>query len=168
MNDEVQISKTERKRRATRMHQLGRSLTELNAVQLATIPASLKLQAAIKDYQRFSSNEAKRRQLQFIGKLVRDEDTEGMELALARLDGTSALAQYEFHQLEIWRDRLIEEPGSLTEYLREHPTIDRQALRHRIAHVQRAKNDQQRRTSARALFRFLREAQDGAPPSQDS
>ncbi len=164
MNDEIQISKTERKRRATRLQQLGRTLTELSAVQLATIPASLKLKAAIQDYQRFPSNEAKRRQLQFIGKLVRDEDAESIELALARLAGTSALAQYEFHQLETWRDRLVEEPGSLTEYLHEHPTIDRQALRHQIQRVHRAKNEQQRRTSARALFRFLREAQDGALP----
>ena len=163
MNDEAQISKTERKRRATRMQQLGRSLTELNAVQLATMPTSQKLQTAIQDYQRFPSNEAKRRQLQFIGKLMRDEDTESIELALARLDGTSALAQYEFHQLEHWRDRLIEESTALTEYLHEHPTIDRQALRHHIQHVHRAKHDQQRRASARALFRFLRDAYDSAP-----
>lgn len=163
MNDEAQTSKTERKRRATRMQQLGRSLTELNAIQLATMPASHKLQTAIQDYQRFPSNEAKRRQLQFIGKLIRDEDTESIELALARLEGTSALAQYEFHQLEHWRDRLIEEPIALTEYLHEHPTIDRQALRHHIQHVHRAKDDQQRRASARALFRFLRDAYDSAP-----
>ena len=157
MNDEARISKTERKRRATRLQQLGRSLTELNAVQLATVPASQALQAAIKEYQRFPSNEAKRRQLQFIGKLIRDEDTEGIELALARLDGTSAAAQYEFHQLELWRDRLLEEPTSLTEYLHEHPWIDRQALRHHIQRVHRAKGEQQRRANARALFRFLRE-----------
>ena len=94
------------------MQQLGRSLTELNAAQLATMPASQVLHNAIRDYQRFPSNEAKRRQLQFIGKLVRDEDTESIELALARINGTSALAQYEFHQIERWRDRLIEEPAS--------------------------------------------------------
>ena len=163
MNDEAQISKTERKRLATRMQQLGRSLTELNAIQLATMPTSQKLQAAIQDYQRFPSNEAKRRQLQFIGKLIRDEDTESIELALARLDGTSALAQYEFHQLEHWRDRLILEPTSLTEYLQEHPTIDRQALRHHIQHAHRAQDDQQRRASARALFRFLRDANSSTP-----
>ena len=167
MDGEARLSKTERKRRATQMQQLGRSLTELNAAQLATMPASQVLHNAIRDYQRFPSNEAKRRQLQFIGKLVRDEDTESIELALARINGTSALAQYEFHQIERWRDRLIEEPASLTEYLHEHPTMDRQALRHHIQHVHRAKDDQQRRASARALFRFLREAHQSAPPTDD-
>ena len=142
------------------MQQLGFSLTELNAGQLATVPVSQALLAAIQDYQRFPSNEAKRRQLQFIGKLVRNEDTESIEIELARIDGTSALAQYEFHQLELWRDRLIEEPTSITDYLQEHPTTDRQSLRHHIQRVHRARDDQQRRTSARALFRFLREAHD--------
>ena len=158
MNDEVQVSKSERKRRATRLQQLGRALTKLNANQLATVAMSDSLLKAIRDYQRFPSNEARRRQLQFIGKLVRAEDTDQIEKALAQLDGTSAEAQYEFHQLELWRDRLIEEPNSLTEYLQDHPNTDRQALKHHIQRVHRAYDDQQRRTSARALFRFMRDA----------
>ena len=53
-----------------------------------------------------SAHEARRRQLQFLGKLMRRVDIAPIEAALDRIDGTSASARYQFHQLEIWRERL--------------------------------------------------------------
>ena len=154
---EPPISKSERKRAATRLQTMGRALAELRPARLAEIPLPENLERALEDYRRFPSREAKRRQLQLIGKLMREIDTAPIEAALERLDGHSASARHEQHQLERWRDRLIEDPAALTDYLAEHPDSERQKLRHLIERTRTARDEQQKKTASRALFRFLRE-----------
>ncbi len=156
---EPPISKSERKRVATRLQDIGRALAELRPARLAEIPLPENLERAIADYRRFSSREAKRRQLQLIGKLMRDVDTAPIEEALERIDGRSGGARYEQHQLERWRERLIGDPAALTDYFAEHPHSDRQALRHLIERARTASDEQQQKIASRALFRFLREAE---------
>jgi len=151
------ISKSERKRRAHRLQALGRRLTELTAHQLDALELPEALRTAINDHQRFPSHEAKRRQLQFIGRVMRDMDPEPLQEAMDALDGESAQARYEFHQLERWRDRLIEEPEALTEFMAEYPQANTQQLRHHISQVRKAASEDAQRTAYRALFRFLRE-----------
>lgn len=153
-----ETSKSERKRDATRLQNLGRDLASLNAIQLAEVPASDELAKAITDYRRFSTNEAKRRQLQFIGKLMRKSDTAELQAALDLIKGRSARARFEFRQIEAWRDRLIEDPDALTDYLAEHLDTDRQALRHHIQRVHKAHDSDGQRSAARTLFRFLRDS----------
>jgi ribosome-associated protein len=152
-----EASKSERKRDATRLQNLGRALTELNAAQLSEVGLPDQLANAIADYHRFSANEAKRRQLQFIGKLMRKVDIGPLEAALALIEGRSAQARFQFRQIETWRDRLVAESSALTAYLSDHPHTDRQQLRHHIQRVHKARDADQQRTAARALFRFLRE-----------
>ncbi len=154
--EEQPLSKSEQKRRATRVQLLGKALTELRPAQLSALALPEKLAAAVADYQRFPSREARRRQLQFIGRLMRDLDTTLIESALDSLHGQSAEAQYEFHQAERWRARLLEAPEALTEFLAEYPHTDRQRLRHQLQRVHQAKNAAQQRTASRELFRFLR------------
>jgi ribosome-associated protein len=150
------VSKSERKRRAHRLQALGRRLTELKADELAGLMLPEALVAAITDYQRFPSHEARRRQLQFIGRVMRDLDPEPLQAALDSLDGQSAGSRYEFHRLERWRERLIEEPDALTVFVAEHPEVDVQQLRHHIQQVHKARGEDQQRIAYRALFRFLR------------
>jgi ribosome-associated protein len=152
------VSKSERKRQAHRIQALGEQLAALKPAQLRELDLPDRLLASILDYQRFPSHEARRRQMQFIGRLMRDYDVEPIQRALDTFHGQSAQAQYEFHQLEVWRERLLAEPEALTEYLSAHPDVDVQQLRHRIAQVQKAKDELQQRTAARALFRFLRDS----------
>jgi ribosome-associated protein len=152
------VSKSERKRQAHRIQALGQQLTELKPAQLRELELPEKLLACVLEYQRFPSHEARRRQLQFIGRLMRDLDVEPIQQALDRLQGQTAQAQYEFHQLETWRERLLAEPDALTEFMAEHPEVDTQQLRHRIAQVHKARDEQQQRTASRALFRYLRES----------
>jgi ribosome-associated protein len=159
---EPPISKSERKRLATRLQKMGRALAELRPDRLAEISLPEDLERAIADYRRFPSREAKRRQLQLIGKLMREIDTAPIEAALERLDGRSATARYEQHQLERWRERLVEDPAALTDYLAEHPHSDRQALRHLIERARTARDEQQQKIASRALFRFLREEEHSA------
>ncbi len=153
------ISKSERKRRAHRLQALGRRLAELRREELTELGLPQPLVAAIADYQRFPSHEAKRRQLQYIGRLMRDVDTEPLQTALDSLQGESAQARYEFHQLERWRERLLDEAdtGALTAFVEAHPGVDVQQLRHHIQHTLDAPSEDRQRTAARALFRFLRD-----------
>lgn len=164
-SDAAVTSRTQRKREALDLQNLGQRLVELDPGDLATVPIPPELAEAIALWKRIRSHEAKRRQLQFIGKLMRRIELEPIEAALSRIDGTSARARYEFHQLEHWRDRLIEAPEALTEYLNEHPHADRQALRHQIARVTKASDDARRKAQARALFRLLRDFQDAEASS---
>jgi ribosome-associated protein len=158
-SDETEIvSKSERKRQAHRIQALGQELTGLKPAQLRELDLPERLLASILDYQRFPSHEARRRQLQFIGRLMRDVELDPIREALDRLQGTSAQAQYAFHQLEIWRERLLAEPDALTAFLSEHPEVDAQQLRHRITQVHKARDEHQQRTASRALFRYLRES----------
>ena len=153
-----EASKSERKREATRLQNIGRQLTLLNAAQLSEMPLSNELAKAIADYHRFSSNESRRRQLQLIGKHMRAIDTGTLEAALELIEGRSAQARFQLRKFEVWRDRLIIEPAALTEYLSEHVDTDRQALRHHIQRARAAKDADQQRLAARALFQFLRNA----------
>lgn len=151
------VSKSERKRQALELQKLGAQLTELNPSALAGLDLPARLAEAIALHQRITSREAKRRQLQYIGALMRDYDTAPIEAALDALHGESASARYELHQIELWRDRLIADPAALTEYLDSHPNADRQRLRHALQKVAKAPQDPQRRGASRALFRILRE-----------
>jgi len=158
MSDEqADVSKSERKRQAAHLQNLGKRLTELNDGELQTLALSERLLDAINDYRRFPSFEAKRRQLQFIGKLMRDVDVSLIEEMLDRQDNTSAAGRHEFHELETWRDRLISEPAALTDYLDAYPQADRQRLRHQLQRIRRAKDENRQKTAARELFRMLRE-----------
>ncbi len=154
---EAPISKSERKRRAHRLQRLGRQLTELKPADLSSLGIPDELRIAVLDYQRFPSHEARRRQLQFIGRLMRDLDPGPLQQALDTLHGQSAEARFEFHQAERWRERLIDDPDALTEFLENYPGTEVQPLRQRITQVRNAASEKQRKTAYRSLFRFLRE-----------
>ena len=157
-------SKSERKRRAARLQKLGKRLIELGPREQAQVPLPRELEDAIAAHRRIRSREAARRQLQFIGKLMREVDTGPIEAALEAIDGTSAEARYEFHQIELWRDRLLADPEALTEYLNEHPDAERQRLRQHLKKLAGATDEPTRKSLARELFRMLRDFE--GPPGK--
>ena len=105
-DDDIVTSRTQRKREALDLQKTGQRLVELDPGDLASVPLPQDMLDAIALYKRIRSFEARRRQLQFIGKLMRKIDLDPIQAALSQIDGTSAQARFEFHQLEIWRDRL--------------------------------------------------------------
>jgi len=149
-----ETSKSARKRDAQRKQALGVRLADLNDEQRATLPLPETLARAIVDYRRIASNEAKRRQAQFIGSLMRSIDTEPIERGLADLNRASAQARYAHHETERWRERLIADDAALTEYLSAFPTTDRARLRTLVRAARQGGSDP---TAFRALFRFLRD-----------
>ena len=150
-------SKSQRKREAERLQKIGRRLTNLKTEQLEALGLPSRLLACTADYQRFPSREAKRRQLQYIGKVMRDLDTEAIEGQLATMDGESAQARYQFNQLEQWRDDLINDPDALTLFISAYPEVDVQHLRQLIKKIHATTDTEQRKTNARNLFRYLRD-----------
>jgi ribosome-associated protein len=151
---EEEPSKSARKRDAQRLKDLGRQLAELNDDQRATLPLPEILAKAVADYRRITSHEAKRRQGQFIGRLMRGADVTPIENALESLARISAEARFEHHETERWRDRLIADDTALTAYVEAHPAIDRSRLRALIRAARKRSDDP---TAYRALFRYLRD-----------
>jgi ribosome-associated protein len=150
------VSKSARKRQALKLQDLGRALTGLKRAQLEALSLPDRLAQAIFDYQRFPSHEARRRQLQYIGRLMRDLEIDEIEAGLASLHGESAAARYRLHLAEQWRDRLLAEPAALTAFLDAFPDTDRQALRQALQRVHSAGADAPQKAALRALFRLIR------------
>lgn len=161
-------SKSQRKRDVEHLQALGGELLALPAARLAKMDLPEALRTAVLDWQRFTKHEAKRRQLQYIGRLMRDLDPAPIAEQLAALRGESAAAKAEFHALEHWRARLLAEDGALAEWVAQHPEADVQHLRNLIRNARRESELGKPPRSSRELFRCLREAmvqqEDLAPP----
>jgi ribosome-associated protein len=122
-------SKTRLKQESHDLQELGKALLELNAERFAALDLPETLQIALKDLARTKSFEGKRRQLQYVGKLMRGIDPEPLREAVAAQRIPSAKDTLALHEAEAWRERLIAEDGALTEWLARHPEEDSQALR---------------------------------------
>lgn len=122
-------SKSQLKREMHALQKLGNRLTELNTKQLAQLPLTAKLNEALSDMHRIRQREARRRQLQYIGKLMRDIDQEALEQALNAL-GQQSKASLRANQLaEDWQKRLLADPKSLQAFIDAYPTTEIQPLR---------------------------------------
>ena len=128
-SEQADVSKSERKREAQRLRELGAQLTKLSSERLHKLQLPESLLQALLDYQRFPSHGAKRRQLQLIGGILRKVDARQVQSELEILTGEAAAARYELHQLEQWRDALLANSEALTDYLNEHHNLDRRQLR---------------------------------------
>ncbi|MEE4378970.1 MAG: ribosome biogenesis factor YjgA [Candidatus Competibacteraceae bacterium] len=149
-------SKSQLKREATALQKLGEQLTTLTPVQLEKIPLPVELREAIHAAQQMRRHGARRRQLQFIGKLMRRIDTEPIQLAVDGLKTGQNTAQH--RQIEQFCAALLtEDAASLNEFLTHYPDTDRQHLRHLIRNAVREQLHQKPPRSRRALFRYLRE-----------
>lgn len=150
-------SKTQKKREAEDLQDIGRELVRLSKDQFAKFSLPDNLHSAILEARRITSHGAIRRQMQYIGKLMRSIDAEPVLALLARIKGESDTAKAEFHQMERWRERLLNNPDALTEWLAAHPHSDAQQLRTLIRNAAREAEQGRPPKSSRELFRVLRE-----------
>ena len=153
-------SKSQRKREMTALQDLGAELVELNDEQLAAVALPENLHEAVAEARRCRTHEARRRQLQYIGKLMRHVDAAPIR---ARLDGFKAVGRehaMRLHQTEDWRERLLDEPDALAEFIATFPAADAQRLRTLIRNTQHERATDQPPRSYRALFRFIRDLLD--------
>jgi len=163
-------SKSQLKRDSTALQDLGRELAELGKERLAKVPIDEDLRDAVKDYQRFTAHEAKRRQLQYIGRLMRNVDPEPVRAALDAFRGVSAVETARMHKLEALRTRLLEDEKTLHEIAEKHPGVDLQQLRVMRRNALKEKELNKPPRAFRELFRELRDllAQDGEAPGEEA
>ncbi len=141
---------------------LGAALVALSAAQLAAMALPEPLAQAVREAQRIASHEAKRRQLQLIGRLMREVDAASIRTQLAAVRGESAAARARHRRLEQWRDRLLADDAALAGFAREHPAADLQAIRTALRNARHEQTAGRPPRAYRQLFRLLRDAADAA------
>lgn len=155
--EDLPPSKTKIKKQMHELRDLGKELTELGKDQLAQLDIPENLRDAIREMKNINKFGAIKRQMQYIGKLMREVDTAPI---LAKLDvwkGTSQQHIGYMHQLERWRDRLLESDSALTELLAAHPQADAQRLRTLIRNAQKEIEAGKPPKNFREIFQVLRE-----------
>ncbi|MEJ8824277.1 ribosome biogenesis factor YjgA [Variovorax humicola] len=136
-----EASKTDLKRESAELQKLGEDLLTLRAGLFDPLPLGEKLVDAIREAKRITNFEGKRRQMQFIGKLMRGLDSETLDAvraALAEQHRAPAEETAMLHEAERWRDRLIADDDALGGWIETHPATDAQQLR---ALVRQARKD---------------------------
>ena len=154
---EFEISKSQIKREMESLQALGKKLTELRPAQLKKVPMSEDLSHAIKESYNISKNEAKRRHLQFIGKLMRSEDAEAIQYAIDQFDSSSERFAQELHKMESWRDRLIDGGNDvLSEFISAHPETEVQHFRTLVRNAKKDREREKNTGASKKLFQYIR------------
>lgn len=151
-------SKSQLKRDALALQTLGTELLELPESDWAALGLPEALITALRDARHTHAHGARRRQLQYIGKLMRAIDAAPIQEHLQRLRLNSREQTRSHQQLERWRDRLIDEGDPAVEaFLQLHAQADRQQLRQLVRQARKQRDHDQPPAASRALFRYLRE-----------
>lgn len=149
-------SKSQRKREMEALQETGARLVALNADQLAQIELPERLFDAVIAAQRIRDFEGRRRQIQYIGKLMREIDPAPICAKLEQWHGTAREYNAQQHLVERWRERLLSDDGALAIFAAEYPHGDLQHLRTLITSVKRDQAAQRPLKNYRELFRVLR------------
>jgi ribosome-associated protein len=162
-------SKTKLKAESQALQTLGRELCDLPTDRLAATDMPESLREAIQAWQRTATHEGRRRQMQYVGKLMRSADPEPLREAVAAFKLGGARDAWRLHEAERWRERLIADDEAMTQWLAEHPDSDAQRLRSLVRAARRdsaALTPEQRQPkSFRELFQFIRPLLPETPPT---
>jgi ribosome-associated protein len=153
------ISKSQRKREMLALQELGKKLTEINDQLLEKCQLPAVLSIAVQEFKRLpNKHEARRRQLQYIGKLMRSVDTDLIEKVLEQDQQSANLNKRFFKQMEELREQLIGgSEETLQSLIIEHPDLDIQYLRQLIRQAQKEQVQNKAPSSSKKLFQYLRE-----------
>ncbi|WP_245909488.1 ribosome biogenesis factor YjgA [Sphaerotilus hippei] len=122
-------SKTQLKKVSHDLQALGSALLELPENRLAALDMPENLRDALNDLRGIRSHEGRRRQLQYVGKLMRGIDPEPLREAVAAMKVPGARETLALHEAERWRDLLLADDQALTTWMGDHPDTDVQQLR---------------------------------------
>ena len=160
--EQLPPSKTQRKQQMDDLQSLGEELVELSSDRIKKIDIPEDLRDAVSAAQRMTQrNEARRRQMQYIGKVMRSVEAEPIRAALALVRGESASETAKLHRLEKLRTDLLADEKVLHEVATLYPSVDLQHLRslRRSAIKEQEQNKPPR--SYRAIFQLLKELEQG-------
>lgn len=150
-------SKSALKREMDALQELGAELAALSKDQLKKIDLPEDLREAVRDAQRFTQHGAHRRQLQLIGKLMRNVDPAPIQAALDEINGVSAAAVARLHALERLRSRFLEDEKVIGEIAAAHPQADLQHLRQLRRNAMKEHELGKPPRAFRELFQVLKE-----------
>lgn len=158
VSDATRPSKTQQKKHMLALQDLGEELIALNEAQLASLSLPEALREAVAAARRMNKFEARRRQLQYIGKLMRAVDPEPIRV---RLDGWRASSREHtarLHRIERWRENLLARDEALGDFVSAHPHADAQQLRALVRGAKRERVENRPPKHYRALFQLIRDA----------
>ncbi len=161
----IRPNKSQLKRDAVALVKLGKKLESLDMAQLGRLDMPDELRESLIEGKSIHQNGARKRHFKFIGKLLREMDTELLEKTINDLEFGTAKANAEFHAVERWRDRLLdtEDVHALDAWLEQYPQSDisriRQLIRNALKEIQGNKPPK----SSRMLFKVLRETVESNP-----
>jgi len=151
-------SRSALKREADRLQKLGETLLDLPDSTLSEIELPDNLAEAINLAKTIHSRAGFKRQRQYIGKLMRHIDPEPIEKFIDQLQQRQGESNAHHHQLEKWRDQLVEgNPDTLTELIEKNPQLNVQQLRQLVRNAQKENRENRPPKNFRELFKFLRE-----------
>jgi ribosome-associated protein len=152
MEDDDFISKTRRKKQMHELQDLGAALVKLSPESLARIDMPEALREAIMHAQPITKHEARRRQLQYIGKLMRDIDATPIAAQLAAFEAPSKQQSALFHVAERWRQELLGDLTGLERFLKEFPEADEKRIRELVEKARAAEKEGRGARPFRELF----------------
>lgn len=152
------ISKTQKKKEAETLQKLGEKLVKLSVEQLEEIDMPEELSGAVRDAKTMKSHGALKRQMQFIGSLMRKADPEPIRKAIDEIEHGNYKKAMEFKETEKWRDELLAGNRELLEeILVKYPSADRQQLSQLVRNTLKEQKNSKPPKAFRALFRYLSE-----------
>ena len=153
-------SKTRRKEASHDLQNLGAALLEMKDEHVAGLGLAEPLLDAIRAHRKIKSHEARRRQMQLIGKLMRSADVEPVRHAVAEMQLGRARDSLALHRAERWRAELLAADEATTKFADAHPDADVQQLRTLVRNARKDQSLAPEQRSGRAfreLFQFIRE-----------
>jgi ribosome-associated protein len=148
-------SKTQRKKQSHALQALGERLVALAPEKLARMPIDEPLRDAVRQAQRITSHEGRRRQLQYIGRLMREADAQAIADAFAVDDAQHRGVVGAMHAAERWRDGLIDASLELRDFEARYPAAAASPLVELVSGARRERAEDRPPRDARTLFREL-------------
>ncbi|WP_061162109.1 ribosome biogenesis factor YjgA [Caballeronia temeraria] len=160
-------SKSQLKREMHALQELGEALIALPKDALKRMPMPDDLGDAVREARRITDHEGKRRQLQYVGKLMRslnEEEIAALRTALDTYRGVNKGETARLHWIERTREQLLADDAALTEFIRTHPGVDPQEGRTLIRNARKEREQQKPPRYYRELFQWIKNA---AGPEND-
>lgn len=160
-------SKTQLKREAQALLDIGKKLLELKDAELARIPMTDELRKEVMQGRGIKAFAARKRHLKFLGRLLREQDSEAVVAAVTEIEAARNGETVQFHRMEKWRDRLMEEgDGAMQEWINTYPDSDWRKLRDVLRQARKEHDQGKPPTAFKQLFRLIRETMESVPTGE--
>lgn len=150
-------SKSQRKRDMTTLQKMGETIVNLTKSKFAKLELPPQLAKAIIDARAIESATVRRRQLQYIGKIMRNVDSDAIQKSLQNLDHNSQQNNAKLRQIETWRQQLITDTDeTFHQLLIQYPQLDRQFVNQLLRNIKKQPPTEKSASASKELFQYLK------------